>query len=535
MPTAAFRTGALLLALIVSALPARAQELRVGVQVETTSLDPHFASLSANLATAMHVYGALVERDETLRIRPGLAESWALIDDSTWEFRLRRDVRFHDGSPLTAADVKASIERVAAVPNSPSPLTGYTRRIRAIEIVDPHTIRLRTDGLFTLLPSYLSGISIMSRTALESAALPQNRAGPLLATSEQINAGKGAAGTGPFRVIEWKRGEQLVLERFDGYHGEKPAWQRVVIVPIANNSARVAALLSGHVDLIDYVPLADVAGLKRNPKVRVRDSVTTRIIFLAMDRHRDQPLLVVDKNGRPLDRNPFHDIRVRQAISMAIDRRAIVERVMEGHAAATGQIMPEGFVGHIADLPADRFDPAAARRLLAEAGYPEGFGLTLHGPRNRYPNDTQIAQAIGQMLARIGIQTSVVTVPPAAFFPASGRLEYSFLLTGYGIVTGEPSSFMTFSLLTWDKERGRGAGNRGRYSNPRLDTLYDEALATADPALAEAVLRRATREVVEDVGFVPLLHNLHSWAMRPDIDYAGRTDEYTLAHHVRRK
>lgn len=283
------------------------------------------------------------------------------------------------------------------------------------------------------------------------------------------------------------------------------------------------------------MPLADVGGLKRNPKVRVRDSVTTRIIFLAMDRHRDQPLLVVDKNGRPLERNPFHDIRVRQAISKAIDRRAIVDRVMEGHAAATGQIMPEGFVGHIADLPVDRFDPAAARRLLAEAGYPDGFGLTLHGPRNRYPNDAQIAQAIGQMLARIGIQTNVVTVPPAAFFPASGRLEYSFLLTGYGIVTGEPSSFMTFSLLSWSKELGRGAGNRGRYSNPRLDTLYDEALATADPARAEEVLRRATREAVEDVGFVPLLHNLHSWAMRPDIDYAGRTDEYTLAHHVRRK
>lgn len=535
MPFRRFQAVAALAAALVAALPLAAQELRIGVQVETTSLDPHFASLSANLATAMHVYSPLVERDETLRVRPGLATSWSLVADDTWEFRLRRGVRFHDGSEMTAADVKASIERVAAVPNSPSPLTGYTKRIRAIEIVDPHTVRLRTDGLFTQMPLYLTGISIMSRAALAAAAQPEQRSGPLFATSEQINAGQGAAGTGPFRIVEWKRGEHLVLERFDGYWGERPEWQRVVVVPIASNAARVAALLSGHVDLIDYVPLSDVAGLKRNPKVAVQDAVTTRIIFLAMDRHRDQPPLVVDRNGQPLDRNPFHDIRVRRALALAIDRRALVERVMEGNAAATGQIMPAGFLGHDPGLPADRHDPAAARRLLAEAGYPDGFSLTLHAPRNRYPNDAQLAQAIGQMLARIGIQTNVVAVPPAAFFPASGRLEYSFLLTGYGIVTGEPSSFMTFSLLAWDKDRGRGAGNRGRYANPRLDALYDEALATADPTLAEGLLRRATREVVEDVGFIPLLHNLHSWAMRPDLAFAGRTDEYTLAQQVRRR
>lgn len=532
----ALALAAALLATVPAALPeARAQELRIGVQVETTSLDPHFASLSANLAVAMHAYSALVERDEALRLRPGLATSWSLVADDVWEFRLRRGVRFHDGGEMTAADVKASIERVAAVPNSPSPLTGYTKNIRRIEIVDPYTVRLHTDGLFTLMPLYLSGIAIMSRDALAAVSPAEQRQGPLFVASEPINAGQGGVGTGPFRIAEWKRGERLVLERFDGYWGEKPEWRRVTIVPIANNAARVAALLSGHVDLIDYVPLSDVAALKRDARVAVQDAVTTRIIFLAMDRHRDQPPFVVDRNGQPLGRNPFHDIRVRKAIAHAIDRRALVERVMEGNAAANGQIMPAGFTGHDPDLPVDRYDPAAARRLLAEAGYPDGFGLTLHAPRNRYPNDAQLAQAIGQMLARIGIQTNVVAVPPAAFFPASGRLEYSFLLTGYGIVTGEPSSFMTFSLLTWDKERGRGAGNRGRYSNPRLDALHDEALATADPAKAEAVLRQATRDVVEDVGFIPLLHNLHSWAMRPDLAFPGRTDEYTLAQQVRRR
>ncbi|MGE0717821.1 MAG: ABC transporter substrate-binding protein [Alphaproteobacteria bacterium] len=523
-------------ALLLAGMPAaHAQELRIGVQVETTAVDPHFASLSANLALGMQVYSALVDRDEALRLRPGLALSWKMLDETGWEFRLRPGVRFHDGRALTAADVKFSIERVAAVPNSPSPLTGYTRAIREIEIVDPLTLRVRTDGVFPLLPLYLSGIAILSRAALEEVASPENRGGALLATTEQINAGRGAVGTGPFRFVEWKRGERLVMERFDGYFGEAPQWQRATVVPLSNNAARVAALLSGQVDIIDYVPLADVAGLKRDARLAVADAVTTRIIFLAMDRHRDAPPLAVDAAGAPLGRNPFHDLRVRRAISMAIDRGAIVARVMEGNAAATGQIMPAGFPGFDSDLPVDRFDPEGARRLLAEAGYPSGFGITLHTPRNRYPNDAQIAQAIGQMLGRIGVTVNVVAVPPASFFPASARLEYSFLLTGFGIVTGEPSSFMNFSLLSWDAGRGRGAGNRGRYSNPRLDALYDRAVGTADPQAAEALLRQATREAVEDVGFIPLMHNLHSWAMRAGIAYAGRTDEYTLAQDVRRR
>ncbi|BBK34870.1 peptide ABC transporter substrate-binding protein [Allostella humosa] len=520
---------------MLAAAPAHSQELRIAMQVETTSLDPHFTSQTANANAAAHVFSALVERDEQLRVIPGLATDWSLIGEDVWEFRLRRGVRFHDGGEMTAEDVKASIERVAAVPNSPSPLTVHTRRIQRVEIVDPYTVRLHTDGPAPLTPINISSIAIMSKKAIAAVATDEHRAGPLFATSEQISAGQGAVGTGPFRLVEWKRGERLVLERFDQYFGEKPDWQRVTILPIANNAARVAALLSGQVDLIDYVPLTDIAGLKRNPRLALTDAVTTRIIFLAMDRHRDQPPLFTDRNGAPLGRNPFHDLRVRQAIAKAIDRRALVERVMEGHAVATGQIVPEGFAGYSPALAADGHDPAGARRLLAEAGYPDGFGITLHAPRNRYPNDAQLAQAVGQMLARVGIATNVVAVPPAAFFPASARLEYSFLLTGYGIVTGEPSSFLTFGLLTWDQERGRGSGNRGRYSNPALDRLYDQALATADPARSEDILRQATRVAVEDVGFVPLLHNLHSWAMRADLRYPGRTDEYTLAQFVRRR
>src|SRR5579872_5563071 len=198
---------------------AAAQDLRIGVQVETTSIDPQFADLSANSTIAMHIFSPLVERDDRLRLQPGLATEWRLADDTTWEFKLRHGVTFQDGSPFTADDVKASIERVAVIPNSPSPLSGYVRAIISVDVVDPYTVRFKTKELFTQLPLYLTTISIMSKAALEAAANPENRGGKLLATTEQINGGKAVIGTGPFRFVEWKPGEQIVLERYDGYWG----------------------------------------------------------------------------------------------------------------------------------------------------------------------------------------------------------------------------------------------------------------------------------------------------------------------------
>jgi peptide/nickel transport system substrate-binding protein len=201
---------------------------------------------------------------------------------------------------------------------------------------------------------------------------------------------------------------------------------------------------------------------------------------------------------------------------------------------ATGQFLPEGFTGWSSNLPVAAFDPDAARRLLAEAGYPEGFGITLHTPANRYPNDVQTTQAIAQMLTRIGITARVEAVAPAVFFPRAQALDYSSFLTGYGIVTGEPASFLAFSILTWNAQRGRGAGNRARYANPAVDALYDEALRSAEPVAAEAKLREATEVAVRDLAVLPLYHLKHTWAMRPGFSYAGRTDEYTLAQDVRR-
>jgi peptide/nickel transport system substrate-binding protein len=519
--------------LLAAAMPAAAQELRIGAQVDITSVDPHFANLDANNAMAMHFFARLVERDAQLKLRPGLAESWRLVDDTSWEFRLREGARFQDGSPVTAEDVKASIERVAAVPNSPSPLSIYVRPVTAVEILDARTLRLRTAELFTPMPLFMSQVAIMSKRALEAVARPENRDTKLLAATEQLNAGQGMVGSGPYRLMEWRRGQATVMERFDGYYGEAPAFRRVTIRPIANNAARTAALLSGDVDLIDYVPIADIATLQRNPQLRLQESVTTRFIFLVLDRHRDAPPFVTDRAGAPLNRNPFNDLRVRQAMSRAINRPALVERTMEGRAVATGQFLPQGFTGWSPDLPVEPFDPEGARRLLAEAGYAQGFGITLHTPANRYPNDVQTTQAIAQMLTRIGIQARVESVAPAVFFPRAQALDYSSFLTGYGIVTGEPASFLAFSILTHDAARGRGAGNRARYSNARVDALYDEALRTADPVAAEAKLREATEVAVRDLSVLPLYHLTHTWAMRTGISYPGRTDEYTLAQDVK--
>jgi peptide/nickel transport system substrate-binding protein len=232
------------------------------------------------------------------------------------------------------------------------------------------------------------------------------------------------------------------------------------------------------------------------------------------------------------------DRRVREAISKAINRPAIVERVMEGVAIPAGQLLPEGFFGVSPKLKPETYDPEAAKKLLAEAGYPDGFGLTLHGPNDRYINDAKICQAIGQMLARIGIKAEVETMSKSVFFSKASRggpdksPAFSFILVGWGSGTGEASSPLKSLLHTYDKARGFGASNRGRYSNAEVDRLIEQALATVDDAKREKLLQQATEVAIEDLGIIPLHYQVNVWATRKGLAYTPRTDEYTLAMSV---
>lgn len=498
-------------------------ELRMGLNSESLSVDPHFANFDSNGALAQHIFNPLVLRDANMQPVPALAESWRIVNDTTWEFKLRRGVRFHDGSEMTAEDVKFSFERVPTIKNTPSSLTVYTKQIKAIEVVDRYTVRITTDQLFPLMPIYLSTIVIVSKKAAENA------------TTEDFNQGKAAIGTGPFKFVQWVKGERFVLERNDGYWGPKAEWTRVIMRPIPNATTRVAALLSGDIDIMDAVPTVDLERLKRNGNIVLSSSVTSRLMFLAPDHHRDNSPFVTDKAGKPIaGKGPLRDVRVRQAISKAIDRRAIAARIMDGAAEPTGQLVPKGFLGFNPSIPAPVYDPEGARKLLAEAGYPNGFRLTMQIPQNRYLNDVATGEAIAQMLTRVGIETKIEAYPIGILLTRATKLEWSLFMIGFGIVTGEPTSVMRFIMATHDAQKGLGMGNRGRYSNAKFDALLSQAERTLDEAKRSDLLKEAARiGVAEDLGVVPLYHQVHIWAMRKGLQHVPRTDEYTFLHEVR--
>jgi peptide/nickel transport system substrate-binding protein len=459
--------------------------------------------------------------DADSRMIPGLATSWKTIDPTTWEFKLRKGVKFTDGSDLTADDVVFSIDRVPQVPNSPGPFSAYTKAIIAKEIVDPYTIRFKTAAPYPLMPNDMSTILIVSSRAAKGAS------------TEDFNSGKATIGTGRFRFVRWQKGNRIELQRFDGYWGPKAPWEHVTLRIITSDPTRVASLLSREVGAIEQVPTADLARISKQPDLSVYRIVSHRIMYLHVDSNRDVSPFVTDKAGKPLPKNPLKDVRVRRAISKAINRQALVDRVMEGAARPSGQLMPEGMFGWSPSLKPDAYDPDGAKKLLAEAGYPDGFALTLHGPNDRYVNDDQIAQAIAQMLSRIGIATRVETMPSSVYFSRANKLEFSLMLVGWGSDTAEASSPLKALLATFSKEKGMGQANRGRYSGAKMDALLAQALATVDDAKREKLLQDATAVAMADVGIVPLYHQENVWATRKGIVYTPRADERTFAFEFR--
>jgi peptide/nickel transport system substrate-binding protein len=498
---------------------AAAQELRIGMGAEVTSMDPHFVNLFPNNNIAEHIFEKLITLDPDSRLIPGLAESWRAVDPTTWEFRLRRGVRFHDGSDFTAEDVAFSIERVGKIPNSPGPFTTYTKAIKEVQIVDPHTIRFVTAFPHPQLQNDINTIYIVSKKTAGGAA------------TADFNSGKAMNGTGPFKFVRFARGDRVELARNDSYWGPKPAWAKVTFRVIPSDPTRVAALLSGELDAIENIPTADFTRIRANPGFQTSTKTSHRIIFFHVDQFRDPSPFVFDKRtGKPLARNPLKDLRVRRAISKAIDREAIKSRVMEGLALPSANLVPVPMFGSVPSLQPDAYDPDGARKLLAEAGYPDGFAMTIHGPNNRYVNDNQIMQTVAQMLTRVGIQTKVETMPMSAYLARARKLEFSFAMLGWGASTGEASSPLRAHLVSYLPEKGWGEFAWGRYSNRKVDDLLDKALATIDDKAREKQIQDAVTIAMTELGVIPLHHQINTWATRRGISYTPRTDEYTLAH-----
>lgn len=501
------------------AAPVAAADLSIAVGGAFTSMDPHFFDLSPNHALTWHVFDRLVHPDTDQRPSPGLATAWRPLDPLTWEFTLRQGVRFHDGTPFTADDVAFTFVRAPNVPNSPTSMGQYIRPVQRLEIVDAHTIRMHTKEPVPLIPQFMSSFAIVGR-----------KQGDGMSTAD-YNSGKAAVGTGPYRLASFALGDRATFTRNDAWWGPAQPWEKVTYRLIANDSARVAALQSGDVDAIDAVPTRDVARLQRDPKLAVQSRPGLRLIYLYLDVNRPVSPFVTDRAGNPLPTNPIRDVRVRRALSLAINREGIQRQLMEGHAMPAGQPMPAGSVGYDPGIKPDAFDPDQARRLLAEAGYPEGFGITLHGPNDRYVNDDGIVQAIAQMWARIGVRTAVQTQPASVFFSRGARDEFSASLVGWSTSTGEADTHLATQIATPDPPRGRSSVLRAsHYANPEVDAIIDRAFATIDVEAREALYRDAIRiAYVRDLAVIPIHHQVNLWAMRKGIDYRPALSEQTRA------
>ncbi len=502
---------------------ARAQTLTMGVGAPVTSLDPHFHQLSPNNAVADTIFDKLVETDAQARNIPGLATEWRAVEPTVWEFKLRPNVKFHNGSAFTAEDVVFTIQRLPNVPNSPASFAAYARPIVRMEVVDPLTIRFHTASPYPVMPLDMTNVRILDAETHRNA------------TTEDFNSGRAAIGTGPYRVVSHRNGDRIEFERNPDYWGPAPAFARVNYRMVTNDAARTAALLAGDLDFIDQVPTTDLARLRQDQRITLSETVGLRLVFLGLDHQRaaeENSPFVTDNDGRPLGRNPLKDVRVRRALSMAIDRGAIAERIMEGAATPAGQFLPPGTFSHVADVKPTAFDPDGARRLLAEAGYPNGFRIQLNSPNDRYINDARIAQAVGQMWTRIGVRTAVEAQTWSVFVNRAARGEYSAHLIGWGS-NPDGSHPLRNILATVTREKGWGASNRGRYSNPEVDSLLDQALVELDEKRREELLIRAQRIAAEDVAVIPLHIQTNIWAMKRGLVHSARADELTRAQDVR--
>jgi peptide/nickel transport system substrate-binding protein len=497
--------------------PLRAQTLRMGVQ-SAFVVDPQVLFLGPNMANARNLYDSFVGKDADAHWIPTLAISWKQVDGQTWEFKLRQGVQFSDGSPFTADDVVASVQRVPSIPGNPGPYTSNLRTITSVVAVDPYTIKVTTDRVNPLLPGQFTNIFILPKSVMH-------------ATPEDFSSGRAAIGTGPFRLVSYHYGESEDLAPNPFYWGKKTPWQSVKIKVIGNDAAREAALLANDLDLIENVPPEDIARLKATSGISVFSRPADRVAFLQPNVRLDHMALLTDRAGNPLPENPLRKLGVRQAISLGLDRKALVERVLAGQGAATMQLVPEGFGGWDPSIPVPPADPAAAKRKLAEAGYPDGFGMTLACPNDRWVDDARVCQAVAQMLSRAGFAMKVDTAPGSVFFPRTRmeKNEYPLILYELSLSSLRDGQYILQVVVqSHDNARAIGDGNRGGFSDSELDRIIDAAVIRSDAGRDDAV-RAALAAAVARFSDIPMYVEPTIAATRGGVVYHPRIDQQMTA------
>lgn len=501
---------------LIGMTSAHAAEIKIAQATDITSMDPQFANLPGNLTAAKHMFDSLTELDPEGRLQPSLAESWSRVDARTWEFRLRKGVVFQDGSPLTAEDVVYSLARPATLTSSPATLNGFLKDISKAEVPQSGVVRLTTTTSLAVLPNYLAAVPIVSKKVTEGLK------------PEDFETGRGMVGTGPYKFVRFLRGDRLELVRNDKYWGKKPSFDKATLRIMPNAPARTAALLSGEVDAITAAPAADLPRIQNNQNLTVYKKPTARVTFWVMNQYSDALPEGTDLAGKPLAVNPMKDVRVRLAFSKAIDREAIATRAMEGLGVATQNTIPSAMFGYNPDLKPERPDLEGAKKLMAEAGYPNCFGLSLYARNDNHPTEPIQAQAVGQMLSRLGCKVKVESIPTSVLFTRANKLELGMMLMSAGNDGGDMGVSLEYMFSNPTNNPFRKI-NIQTYDSPNFWKPLREGLESVDDTKRAELYRQVSKVLHDEAGVLPTTLLVGAWAARKGVRITPRFDERLYA------
>lgn len=506
---------ALFVALSAAGVVASAQTVRIANQGDALSMDPHSLNETLQLSVTGNVYEPLVGRNKDLSLTPMLATSWKQTSPTVWRFELRKGVQFHDGTPFTADDVVFSLARTQV---EGSDMKSYTNDFKEVRKIDSHTVEIETKTPFPILPDVLSLVYIMSKKWCETnqATVPVDRR-----KGVENTASFKANGTGPFRVRERQPNVRTVFTRNGSYWGKiEGNVTEVVFTPIGNDATRVAALLSGEVDVMEPVPVQDIDRVNSSANTRAITGPELRTIFLGMDQKRDE-LLYSNVKGK----NPFKDKRVRQAFYQAIDIEGIKKTVMRGASNPSAQLVGPGINGFQPEMKRLPYDVEAAKKLMAEAGYPNGFEVSMNCPNDRYVNDGRICQTVAANLSRINVKINLQAETKGTYFPKVLRRDTSFYMLGWTPATYDAHNVMNAIMRCVD-DKGAGQFNLGAYCNPKVDELTLKVQAETDKAKRNAYIKEAFDLHAADVGHIPLHQQALAWGVNKKVKLVQLADNF---------
>lgn len=501
---------------------AAAATLRFADQGDAMSMDPHSLQESFQLSFLANIYEPLVGRGRDFKLTPMLAERWEQTAPTVWRFHLRQGVKFHDGTPFTADDVLFTYERTRS---ESSDTKLYVAPIKEMRRIDAHTVEMVTKDPFPILPDLISGWLMMSKAWAEK---NQSQVPTDVRKGRENHASTHANGTGPFVLSVRQPGARTVLKASPAWWGKREHnLDEVVFTPIANDATRVAALISGEIDLMEPVPLQDIQRIQADPRFKILQSPELRTMYLGLDVGRDE-LLLSNIKGR----NPLKDLRVRRALYQAIDIDVIRDKVMRGAAQPAGLPIAPGVRGYDASLDKRLpYDPAAARKLLAEAGYPEGFELTLNCSNDRYVNDSEICQAVTSMWTKVGVKTRLVAETKSLYLPKALKREVSAFLLGWQPASNDAHNTL-FALLNTPAADGQGRFNLGSYSNPKVDELTRQIGVESDLGKRQALMRTALATVMADLPLLPLHTQNLAWGAKRTMELVQPPDNSVPLRYI---